>query len=82
MKLTIIYALLSAFFGVYGTTASASNTNQVSQNLETATSSTQEKLTGSFKKQSRSQRILYMLFLILTTQQLFWISKRQRLSIN
>ena len=36
MKMTIIYALLSVFFGVYGTTASASNTNQVSQNLETA----------------------------------------------
>ncbi|MDM4208055.1 haloacid dehalogenase-like hydrolase [Klebsiella spallanzanii] len=38
MKMTIIYTLISVIFGVYGTTAIASNTNQTSQNLATVVS--------------------------------------------
>lgn len=94
MKMTIIYALLSVFFGVYGTTASASNTNQMSQNLETAIPQQKQIVIGNWDEfnsrkidrliQEAKQKPAHSLYavLILTTQQLFWISKRQRLSIN
>lgn len=48
MKMTIIYALTSVIFGIYGTTAIASNTNQESQNLATVVSQEKQAVIGSW----------------------------------
>lgn len=48
MKMTIIYALISVIFGVYGTTAIAGNPNRVSQNLATAVSQEKQSVIGAW----------------------------------
>ena len=48
MKITIIYVLISVIFGVYGTTAIASNANQVSQNLASVVSQEKQAVIGNW----------------------------------
>lgn len=48
MKMKIIYTLISVTLGLYGTAAIASNTNQVSQHLETTTAQEIRSVTGNW----------------------------------